>query len=188
MLKEIMIFLGLSIDSFVLMMNKGAQLRNMNMKKISTYALEFAFVAMGMFMLGFLCSKPFVISIAGVKIEIAIACLIILIIGTMISTKAVLNRDFEERLDTSFDCKVLLKQALFTSIDVFFVGVAYGFLEVHAINALIISFVITFLAVSTALLIGYNCGAKYQRIIRLVGGILMIVFGIYLITTCIVMR
>lgn len=106
----------------------------------------------------------------------------------MISTKAVLNRDFEERLDTSFDCKVLLKQALFTSIDVFFVGVAYGFLEVHAINALIISFVITFLAVSTALLIGYNCGAKYQRIIRLVGGILMIVFGIYLITTYIVMR
>ena len=49
MLKEIMIFFGLSIDSFVLMMNKGAQLRNMNMKKISTYALEFAFVAMGMF-------------------------------------------------------------------------------------------------------------------------------------------
>ena len=188
MLKEIMIFLGLSIDSFVLMMNKGAQLRNMNMKKISTYALEFAFVAMGMFMFGFLCSKPFVISIARVKIEIAIACLIILIIGTMISTKAVLNRDFEERLDTSFDCKVLLKQALFTSIDVFFVGVAYGFLEVHAINALIISFVITFLAVSTALLIGYNCGAKYQRIIRLGGGILMIVFGIYLITTYIVMR
>lgn len=120
--------------------------------------------------------------------EIAIACLIILIIGTVIATKAVLNKDFEERLDTSFDCKVLLKQALFTSIDVFFVGVAYGFLEVHAINALIISFVITFLAVSTALLIGYNCGAKYQRIIRLVGGILMIIFGIYLITTYIVMR
>lgn len=188
MLKEIMIFLGLSIDSFVLMMNKGAQLRNMNMKKNFTYALEFALVAMGMFMFGFLCSKPFVISIARVKTEIAIACLIILIIGTMISTKAVLNRDFEERLDTSFDCKVLLKQALFTSIDVFFVGAAYGFLEVHAINALIISFVITFLAVSTALLIGYNCGAKYQRIIRLVGGILMIIFGIYLITTYIVMR
>ena len=179
MLKEIMIFFGLSIDSFVLMMNKGAQLRNMNMKKISTYALEFAFVAMGMFMFGFLCSKPFIVSIA---------CLIILIIGTVIATKAVLNKDFEERLDTSFDCKVLLKQALFTSIDVFFVGVAYGFLEVHAINALIISFVITFLAVSTALLIGYNCGAKYQRIIRLVGGILMIIFGIYLITTYIVMR
>ena len=188
MWKEIMIFFGLSIDSFVLMMNKGAQLRNMNMKKISAYALEFALVAMGMFMFGFACSKPFVISIDRVKIEIAIACLIILIIGTMISTKAVLNKDFEERLDASFDCKVLLKQALFTSIDVFFVGAAYGFLEVHALNALIISFVITFLSVSTALLIGYNCGAKYQRIIRLIGGILMVIFSIYLITTYIVMR
>ena len=106
----------------------------------------------------------------------------------MISTKALLNKDFEEKLDDSFDSKVLLKQALITSIDVFFVGVAYGFLAVHAINALIISFVITFLAVLTALLIGYNCGAKYQRIIRLIGGILMVFFGIYLITTYIVMR
>ena len=139
-------------------------------------------------MLGFVCSKPFMINIERVKIEIAIACLIILIIGTMISTKAVLNKEFEEKLDDSFDSKVFLKQALITSIDVFFVGVAYGFLAVHAINALIISFVITFLAVLTALLIGYNCGAKYQRIIRLIGGILMVFFGIYLITTYIVMR
>ena len=188
MWKEIMIFFGLSIDSFVLMMNKGAQLRNMNMKKISAYALEFALVAMGMFMLGFLFSKPIVISIEKAKVEIVIACLIILIVGTMISTKAVLNKEFEEKLDDSFDSKVLLKQALITSIDVFFVGAAYGFLAVHALNALIISFVITFLTVLTALLIGYNCGAKYQRIIRLIGGILMVFFGIYLITTYIVMR
>lgn len=70
----------------------------------------------------------------------------------------------------------------------FFVGAAYGFLAVHAIHAALISFVITLITVFSALLIGYNLGAKHQRIVGMIGGALMVFFGIYLITVYLVMR
>lgn len=188
MLQEILIFVGLSIDGFIVMMNKGAQLRNLKMKTILKYSLEFAIVAMIMFMLGFAGSQIFTMNIVRARVEITIASLIVFFVGALLITKSYLNKSVVERLDDSFDGRALVHKAFITSIDTFFVGAAYGFLAVHAINAAIISFVITFFAVLSALLIGYNLGAKYQRVVGMIGGALMVFFGVYLITTYIVLR
>ncbi len=188
MIQHILIFLGLSIDGFIVMMNKGAQLRNLSGKKIFLYALEFAVVATGMFMLGYLVSEPFVMSIERARIEIMIAALIVFFIGTLSIVKSKMNKGFEERLDDAFDWKTLLRKALYTSVDTFFIGAAYGFLSVTAMNAAVISFAITFLTVLSALIIGYNLGAKYQRIAGMIGGALLVFFGIFLITVYVVMR
>lgn len=187
-LHQILIFLGLSIDGFVVMMNKGAQLRNLNLKKMLLYSLEFAVVATAMFMLGYLVSEPFVISIERARIEIMIASCIVFFVGTLLIVKSKMNKGFEEKLDDKFDGKTLFKLALYTSIDTFFVGAAYGFLSFSAINAVAISFSITFLTVLCALIIGYNLGAKYQRIAGMIGGALLVFFGIFLMTVYIVMR
>lgn len=188
MWREILIFLGLSIDGFIVMMNKGAQLRNLNIKKMLLYALEFASIATCMFMIGFVSSKPFIMNITKARVEITIASLIVLLIGALIITKSFMNKGFEEKLDENFNGKVLARMALVTSIDTFFVGAAYGFLAVQTINAVVISFVITLISVFSALLIGYNLGAKHQRIVGMIGGALMVFFGIYLITVYLAMR
>ncbi len=95
-LQQILIFLGLSIDGFVVMMNKGAQLRNLNLKKMLLYSLEFAGVATVMFMLGYLGSEPFVMSIEKARIEIMIASCIVFFIGTLLIVKSKMNKGFEE--------------------------------------------------------------------------------------------
>ncbi len=188
MLQAILIFIGLSIDGFVVMMNKGAQLRNLKLRKILCYALEFAIVATIMFMIGFAGSKILTANFFKARAEITIASLIVFFVGAMLIEKSYLNKNFEEKLDDHFDEKQLLHLACVTSLDTLFVGAAYGFLAVHAIFAASISFIITFLAVLSALLIGYNLGAKYQRIVGMIGGALMVFFGIYMIVTYVVMR
>ena len=188
MLQAILIFMGLSIDGFVVMMNKGAQLRNLHMPKILSYALEFALVATIMFMIGFGGSKLLSGNFFRARAEITIASLIVFFVGTLLIGKSYFNKKFEEKLDDSFDGKELLHLAFMTSLDTLFVGAAYGFLAVHAIIAASISFIITFLAVLSALLIGYNLGAKYQRVVGMIGGALMVFFGIYMIVTYVVMR
>lgn len=119
MLQEILIFLGLSIDGFIAMMNKGAQLRNMHLKNMLVYALEFSCIVTTMFMIGFVSSKPLVMNIARARIEITIASLIVLLIGALLITKSFLNKGFEEKLDDSFNWKSLAKIAFMTSIDSF---------------------------------------------------------------------
>lgn len=188
MVQAILIFAGLSLDGFIVMMNKGAQLRNLKFTKMLLYACEFAAVATGMFMLGFAGSQLFTSNIEKARIELTIAALIVFFIGVFSITKSFMNKGFEEKLDEDFDAKALFKKALYTSIDTLFIGAAYGFMNVGAVNALAISFVTTFFAVLTALIIGYNLGAKYQRIIGMIGGALMVFFGIYLIATYILMR
>lgn len=188
MAQAILIFAGLSLDGFIVMMNKGAQLRNLKFSKMLLYAAEFATVATAMFMLGFAGSHIFTANIEKARIELTTAALIVFFVGVFSITKSFMNKGFEEKLDDHFDAKTLFRKSLYTSIDTFFIGAAYGFMNVEAVNALAISFVITFLAVLTALVIGYNLGAKYQRIVGMVGGALMVFFGIYLIATYVLMR
>lgn len=188
MTKEILIFVGLSLDAFIVMMNKGAQLKDLNIKKIALYALQFAAIATFMFMFGFGVSKLISIPIERGTIEVTIAALIIFFVGVLTLTKSFMQKNFVEKLDENFDCKTLCKMAVYTSIDTFFMGGAYGFLSVETTHALAVSFVTTFLAVSLALGIGYNLGAKYQRIVGMVGGALMVFFGIYLIAFYLILR
>lgn len=188
MLQEILIFTGLSLDAFIVMMNKGAQLRNLKFKKILTYALEFAVVTTAMFMLGFGISKVIALPILKSKVEITIASCIVFFVGVFTIIKSFMQKGFVEKLDDGFDYKALFRMSLYTSIDTFFVGVAYGMLAIDTTHAAGISFLITFLAVSCALLIGYNLGAKYQKIVGMIGGALMVFFGIYLIAVYLVMR
>lgn len=188
MLHEILIFTGLSLDAFIVMMNKGAQLRNLKFKKLILYALEFAVVATAMFMLGFGISKLIALPIVKAKVEITIASCILFFVGVFTITKSFMQKGFVEKLDDGFDYRALLRMALYTSIDTFFVGVAYGLLAIDTTHAVGISFLITLLAVLSALLIGYNLGAKYQKVVGMVGGALMVFFGIYLIAVYLVMR
>lgn len=188
LLQEILIFLGLSLDALIVMMNKGAQLKGLNIKKGALYALQFAAIATLMFMVGFGISKIIAIPIRTGKVELTIAALIIFFVGVLTITKSFMQKGFVEKLDDQFDYKTLAKMALYTSIDTFFVGAAYGFWAVETTHAVLVSFITTFLAVSLGLGIGYNLGAKYQRIVGMIGGALMVFFGIYLIAAYLVLR
>lgn len=181
MLQANLIFLGLSLDSFVVMMQKGAVIKNLTLKKLLLYTLVYALTNMGMLMAGFGISSILRLAIDSPRFQITIAALIIFFVGVFLLTKSNMQKQFVEHVDPDFDVKAVFKLALYTSIDTFFVGAGFSLLGIQWFSALLLSFCVSFIAVFIALLIGYNEGAKYQRIVGMIGGALMIFFSIYIL-------
>ena len=181
MWQAVLVFAGLSLDSFIVMMQKGAQIRNLTMKKLLLYTLVFAAVTVGMLMAGYGISLLLQNLILSREVEITIAALIIFFVGVFQITKSFMKKGFEEKLDDSFGYHELIRQALYTSIDVFFVGAAVSFGGYNPWWILLWGFVISFAAVFLALIIGYNLGAGFQRAVGIIGGVLMVFFSIYML-------
>ncbi len=176
------IFAGLSLDSFIVMMQKGAQMRTLNGSKLLRYTLLYAAVTGGMFLLGYGGGHLIEKLLPGsARINYTIAALIVFFVGVFQITKSFMKNVFVEKADDSFDYKQLFRQALYTSIDVFFVGAAFRFASYPIGWTILTAFLISFAAVFVAFLIGYNLGAGYQKQVGVIGGILMVFFSIYMI-------
>ena len=178
MIQVIGIFIGLSLDSFIVMMNKGATIKSLNMKYASVYALVYAVISSCAVLAGYGISYIFV-GYLSYRLEMGIACLILFALGFMICMKLLFSGKIEEKVDKSFNVKMCWKLALVTSIDTLLLGVGFGFLNIVMAQALLLSFVITFVTILVALWIGYTQGSKYQRIVGISGGILLIIFSLY---------
>ena len=180
MLQPIVIFIGLSLDSFIVMMQKGAQLAIFSVGKKALYALVYACTNCLMFITGYGISLTFKGAIPDGRLEIAIACLIIVTCGVWLMTKSFKSKGFVEKVDHEFDMKKLLRLAVYTSIDTLFIGAGFSLLGLSFPYSVLISFVISFITVFFAMEIGYNLGASYQRSVGMLGGALMVIFSLYL--------
>jgi putative Mn2+ efflux pump MntP len=182
MLQVVLIFCGLSLDSVIVMMQKGAQLRKKTVKDLLLYSLVFALVTAGMLLCGYIVSRILERFIPdGMNVNITIAALIVLFVGAFLMTKSIMKKGFEEKVDKDFNYHKLCRQAVYTSIDTFFVGIAVGFMGIGFLGAMNTALIVTFVSVFIALLIGYNLGARYQRAVGVVGGALMVFFSIYIV-------
>ena len=86
-----------------------------------------------------------------------------------------------EKLDKDFNVRKLVKLAAFTNIDTLAVGTGIGFLNAPLLYSIIAVAIIAFVIVLFALTVGYNLGANYQKQVSMTGGLLMIVFSLWLV-------
>lgn len=178
MVNAILIFVGLSLDSFIVMMKKGASLRRQTMKDTLLCSLVYALINAAMFMIGYLVSIPFAGVLPDGRPEILAAAVLINFIGVYLATKSFLVGRFEERLDKEFNLKKLIRLAVVTSIDTMVVGIGFSLFGIHTLDALGMAILFSFIAVFAGLKIGAELGVGYQRTIGLLGGLLMIVFSL----------
>jgi len=182
-----LIFLGLSLDSFVVMMNKGATIRDLSFGKTLAYALIHVVMNLAAVLVGYGISYGLK-GIMSVHIQALTGCLIIFGMGVFLATRAWKYRDTEEKLDRDFDygkCAVL---AAWTCIDTLFIGACFCFNGVSLGVSLLLAGVITFLTIFLAMRIGYRWGSGYSRPVAMTGGILMIIFSIYLLSVFLLQR
>lgn len=180
MLHSVLIFMGLSLDGFVVIMRKGAQLVNCSLKKKLEYAFIYAIVNVLMLLGGYGICHLVGSLIPDGKLEITIACLIMLCFGVILMTKAFKNKEFVEKVDKEFDEKKLIRLSLYTSIDTLFVGGGFAFLAVGSVSFTGICFLISLISSFIALEIGYTYGVRYQRLVGMLGGALMIIFSMFI--------
>ena len=83
LLQAVFICLGLSLDSFVLMMDKGATMRKLELKKATLYSLVYSLAAEILLLIGYLISFIFTGFLTS-KMKLFIAIILIFTIGVYI--------------------------------------------------------------------------------------------------------
>lgn len=181
MMHTVMIILGLSLDSFVVMMNKGASVRRILFGRVALYALICAVVRVLAVLVGY--SASFLLEDAvNDRLELSIACLIIFSIGLYLIFRGLSRREPEEKLDRLFGLRECFFLAVLTSIETLLLAVGFSLFDIALSTVSALTFVITFVGVLASFAIGYFEGPHFTRQLSITGGSLMIVLSLYLMT------
>lgn len=179
MLKTLLIFFGLSLDGFIVMMQKGATVRDLSEKNKIIYSLAYMAVNLITLAVGYGLAVTFDGVLPDGTAQIAIASMLIMAAGIYIAVKSFLNRPFIEKLDSNFNIYTLIPLAFFTNIKTMIVGIGFALLGVSLKSVILPAAAVTFLMSYTALSFGYSHGAAEQRLIGIAGGTLMVILSAY---------
>lgn len=168
---------GLALDDFILMMGKGATLKDLTAERTLAYAGIFGTVNMCAALLGYLISGLFE-NILMLKLSATLCALILLLLGLLFAHKAVTRGEIVERLDLTFDWKKCVKVAMMTNLTTIFYGAGNGLMNTSLWMLLVCAFVTCFAAVTIALRIGYSHGYRYGRGVQIVGAALLILVAL----------
>ncbi len=177
--QALLIFLGLSLDSFVVMMNKAATVRNLTVKKSFLFAGIFAIVDVMAILIGYGIASTFKAKL-NLESSMGFAALIIFAIGLYITIKAYKSAKLEEVLDKNFGNKRCFLLAMETSLDTLFLGVSLSLIGITLAEGVSMALFVTFVTSMVAQLLGYRHGSTYSKVFGMSGGCLMIVFSLVL--------
>lgn len=169
---------GLAMDAFSVSMSNGLKNKQMSFKRALIIALTFAIFQGIMPYLGYLLGHAILASIF--KIIPYVALFLLSFLGIKMIIEACKNKKEEDKQETKdFTFKVLLIQAIATSLDALATGLTfsnYSYLESL--------FVVLIIALVTLIicLIGVYIGKKFGLILKnkadIFGGIILIIIGL----------
>ena len=165
MIYFLILFICVTLDAFVYMMEKGASIRNLNQKFLLKHCLIFASINTIVYLFANRISYLIFSIPAVLQFHQRISLLFLISVGVLLMVKTSYKKRFEEKLDLNFNTKTSAKRALITSIDTLLVGVYSSVLPVNIFFQSFGAFIITFGMIHTALNIGYKHGAAFQKVI-----------------------
>lgn len=170
---SLLIFIGMSADSFVISLGKGLATKEMNWKKAAIVGLWFGIFHAVMPLVGFLIGAS--ISDLIVKYNRWVLFGVFLFLGGMMIKDAF----FEEEegphtINGDIGVKSMLPLAVAVSLDALIVGVTFSAGTVSLIEGDLALAVANFVAGFLGMYIGYKFGMKFGKIAVIVGGVLLI--------------
>ena len=172
---------GLSMDAFAVALCVGLTMNKFTIKKALTIGLYFGIFQAGMPLIGFLLAMQFADAVTAFSSWIAIALLTFLGVKMIIGSFKKEKRTCIADAETSLGPKIMLPLALATSIDALAVGVSFAFLNVRIVPAVLLIGLITLLLSMVGVKIGLMFGTKFKSKAELVGGIILIGMGLYIL-------
>lgn len=175
MIGLILLFVGLSLDCFNVMMEKGAKVKSLGFKQIFGYSSLFALMNL-LFLYGGAYLTRLMKTNFDKELMFIVGCMLFLVEGVFFVIKAFSKNNFEEKLDLSFNYKTCLILSVITNLDSLFAGICLAMLEVPVSYFPFICSVFAFMAAILGLNIGYHYGAKFQKVFSMAQGVIIIVF------------
>lgn len=171
---------NISLDAFIMMMEKGATILKLDLTKAIKNSSFFAIMNTLLFIIGHnVASQIFTDHLK--KVNQVLLIMIFLIIGIWMIMNTFQKAPFEEKLDIHFNTLESFKIATLSGIDCLFMGFGCYYINISIVYQYLIVFMMTFIVVFGALYIGYYQGASYQKGLHYLCGSIYIVLAMILI-------
>jgi len=172
----ILLAIGLSMDAAAVSISNSLCIKKINIKHILKIALMFALFQGIMPIIGYYAASVFADVIN--QFDHWIAFILLTIIGGKMLYEAIHAETMADCDLFSLTFKLLLVQAIATSIDALAVGVSFSALNVNIFYAISIISVITFISCTIAIMVAKRFGNLLGKRADIVGGILLISIGL----------
>lgn len=177
MLNVIFIGIGLSMDAFSVSITNGMCMKKFSREKALIIAFMYGLFQFIMPVIGYFAASFFKNYIETVDHWIAFVLLFLIGVKMIVEAVEEMKNDGEcEKKDLSL--KMIVVQAIATSIDALAVGVGFAALSTPVIKASLIIGCITFMLCYPAVYIGRKAGGIMKGKAEIAGGIILAVIGI----------
>ena len=169
--------LGLSMDAFAVSISNTMCFSGLRRSQCAAASLSFGLFQGLMPTIGFFAGRAF----AGVisSVDHWVAFLLLGFIGGNMVREAVqeMRQPPECPVQRDYTFRMMMAQAVATSIDALAVGVTFAFLQVDIIPAVLLIGCVTFLFSAAGIRIGNVFGMRYKSAAELTGGLVLILLG-----------
>lgn len=172
----ILLAIGLSMDACAVSISNSLCIKKISVKHVLQMAFIFALFQGIMPLIGYYAASAFSDVIN--QFDHWIAFILLTIIGGKMLHEAITEEINQDCSLFSLTFKILLVQAIATSIDALAVGVSLSALNVDIFYAISIISIITFVCCTLAILIAKRFGNLLGKRAGVVGGILLIAIGL----------
>lgn len=171
--------IGLSMDACAVSISNGMCFENINGKRIFLSSGAFGLFQALMPILGYIAGSSFSDSIG--FLDHWIALILLGYIGGKMIVDAVKELKYPETCLTgekNLTFRVLIMQAIATSIDALAVGIGFAVIKVNIIKASLSIGIITFINSIIGLKLGKNFGQMFKQKAEILGGAILIFIGV----------
>ena len=172
----ILLAIGLSMDAAAVSISNSLCIKKIGIKHILQMAIMFALFQGVMPIIGYYAANAFADVIN--QFDHWIAFILLLIIGSKMIHEAITAEANQDCSLFSLTFKLLLVQAIATSIDALAVGVSFSALNVNIFYAISIISVVTFISCTIAIVVAKRFGNLLGKRADIVGGIILIAIGL----------
>ena len=179
----VLIAIGVSLDTFAVMVTQGSLMPKIKVKTIFTYIGIFSIwqilAVLGGYFLG---RYPLGIYLKDtLNRKYILSAVLILFLGGFIIFKALKKTDFLEKRMDFIDLRNVNYLGILTSLDIFLVSFSLTISSIALGILLILSLINTVIAIVSGIYTGYKYGYEIRNVIRYISAILLIISGIGII-------
>ncbi len=172
----ILLAIGLSMDASAVSISNSLCIKKINVKHILQMAIMFAVFQGIMPLIGYYAANSFETVIK--RFDHWIAFILLVIIGGKMLHEAITADEEQDCSLFALTFKLLIIQAIATSIDALAVGVSLSALNVNILYSVTIISIITFICCTAAILLAKRFGNLLGKRAGIVGGLILLGIGV----------